>query len=108
MKNEDLKTKLSYALYVLLVVVVLSSCGNEQPVLNDSEHPFIVKSIEEFSDTHASYYNGFNEDSGTKNNLFGSWYGRIVLPKGMFNVGDTIIVTPIATNNKYNSHVKRR
>ena len=90
---KNLRTKLSYALYTLFVAVALSSCGNEQPVLNDSKHPFVVKSIEEFSETHASYYNGFNENSATKNNLFGSWYGRVVLPKGMFNVGDTIVVS---------------
>lgn len=90
---KNLRTKLSYALYTLLVAVALSSCGNEQPVLNDSKNPFVVKSIKEFSETHASYYNGFNENSATKNNVFGSWYGRVVLPKGMFNVGDTIVVS---------------
>ena len=90
---KNLRTKLSYALYTLLVAVALSSCGNEQPILNDSEHPFVVNSIEEFSETHASYYNGFNENSATRNNLFGSWYGRVVLPKGMFNIGDTIVVS---------------
>lgn len=89
---KNLITKLSYALYTLLVAVGLSSCGNEQPVLNDSNKPFVVKSIEEFNETHASYYNGFNEKSSTKNNFLGSWYGRVVLPKGMFNVGDTIVV----------------
>jgi len=28
---------------------------------------------------------------GTRNNLFGSWTPRIVLPKGYFNIGDTIV-----------------
>jgi len=90
---KKLRTKLSYALYTLLVAVAFSSCGNEQPILNDTKHPFVVKSIKEFSETHASYYNGFSESSATKNNLLGSWYGRVILPKGMFNVGDTIVVS---------------
>ena len=90
---KNLRTKLSYAFYTLLVAFAFTSCGNEQPVLNCSKNPFIVKSIKEFSDTHASYYNGFNENSATKNNVFGSWYGRVVLPKGMFNVGDTIVIS---------------
>jgi hypothetical protein len=89
---NTIKTLTRYALYTLLVAVALSSCGNEQAVLNDTKNPFVVKSIQEFSETHASYYNGFNEKSATGNNLFGSWYGRVVLPKGMFNVGDTIVV----------------
>lgn len=89
---KNLRTKLSYTFYTLLVAVFYS-CGNEQAILNDKENPFIVESISYFNKTHSSYYNGFNKKSSTKNNLIGSWHGRVVLPKGMFNVGDTIVVS---------------
>lgn len=91
MKKLNSKNRIKYFLYTLLVAV-LCSCGNEQAILNDKENPFIVESISAFSKTHSSYYNGLNEKSATRNNFFGSWYGRVVLPKGMFNVGDTIVV----------------
>lgn len=104
-KNENLilkiniimKTKMSnyrncFALAYVLLVAGLSSCGNEQPILN-GEKPFIVKEIKEFNKTHASYYNEWNDESGTKNNFFGSWTSRIVLPKGYYNIGDTIVIS---------------
>lgn len=69
----------------------LSSCGNEQPVLN-GDAPFVVTEIATYNKTHASYYGKFNSDMGTHNNLFGSWIPRIVLPKGYYNIGDTIVI----------------
>lgn len=77
--------------YVLLSAG-LSSCGNEQPVLN-GKTPFVVTKINEYNETHASYYGKWNTDMGTRNNLFGSWTPRIVLPKGYYNIGDTIVFT---------------
>lgn len=83
-----LKIKLTFCTCSLLVAM-LFSCGNEQPILNGKK-PFVVTEIETFDETHASYYGEFNSDMGTRNNAFGSWYARIVLPKGWYNIGDTI------------------
>ncbi len=79
-----------FALYILLTAVLLNSCGNEQPVLN-GETPFVVHKVAEFDETHASYYGAWNSNMGTRNNMFGSWRARIVLPKGYYTVGDTIM-----------------
>ena len=92
--NINMKTKTSIlavtkAFFILLVSCCLFSCGNEQPVLN-GKTPFVVTEIKEFNETHASYYGKCNTDMGTRNNFFGSWYPRIVLPKGYYNIGDTI------------------
>ena len=77
----------------IAVVICFTSCGNEQAILNDPKHPFIVTGVSSYSETHSSYYNdGIGDLSGTVNNLCGSWYARVVLPTGMYNVGDTIVV----------------
>ena len=80
------------SLFILCLVICITSCGNEQPILNDSANPFIVSSAEAYNETHTSYYNT-DLKGGTVNNVIGSWYARIVLPTGMYNVGDTIMVS---------------
>lgn len=88
MKNILMKL-IGFFAYVLLSTG-LSSCGNEQPVLN-GKTPFVVTEIKEYNKTHASYYGKWNTNMGTRNNIFGSWTARIVLPKGYYNIGDTIV-----------------
>lgn len=83
--------KLIIFFYYVLLFTGLSSCGNEQPILN-GKTPFVVKEIREYNETHASYYGKYNSDMGTRNNFFGSWVPRIVLPKGYYNLGDTIVI----------------
>jgi len=80
-------------LLLLSMSIFFISCGNEQPILNDENNPYIVYSIKDFNSTHASYYNDWQSSGGTNNNFFGSWSARIVLPKGMYNIGDTITLT---------------
>lgn len=89
MKNIKISIVAAIAVYTMLAAG-LSSCGNEQPVLN-GKTPFVVTEIKEYNETHASYYGKWNTDMGTRNNLFGSWTPRIVLPKGYYNIGDTIV-----------------
>ena len=75
--------------FYVIFVFIFCSCGNEQPVLNGTT-PFVVTEIRTYNETHASYYGEWNSAAGTKNLFFGSWYPRIVLPKGYYNIGDTI------------------
>jgi len=92
---KNMKNQMKYTFYSLIMLIGLASCGNEQPILNDEENPYVVHSITQYNETHASYYclpHYTGTGSTTQNNFFGSWFGRIVLPKGMFNVGDTIVV----------------
>jgi hypothetical protein len=89
MKKLKINTLAAIVIYAMLATG-LFSCGNEQPVLN-GKTPFIVTEIKEYNYTHASYYGKWNTDMGTRNNFFGSWTPRIVLPKGYFNIGDTIV-----------------
>ena len=91
--NINMKTKtsilaLTKAFFILLVSCCLYSCGNEPPVINDKNNPFIVGEISQKSNTHSIYYKNKISKKGTS--VFGSWYEAIVLPTGMYNVGDTI------------------
>lgn len=88
MKNKtSFLSGLRNLFYVLLVVVILQSCGNRAPIIN-GEKPFIVEKIEKYNETHSKYYAADNE-SGI---FYSKAQGRplIVLPSGMYQIGDTI------------------
>ena len=82
MKNLFIKT------VIIFVIVFLQSCGVVTPKINDRDHPFIVESIEQVSTTH-SKYNSKSVNTQVSY-LFSTWTESIILPTGMFNVGDTI------------------
>lgn len=95
MKRRNLISRTAICLYLVLAVVIFTSCGNEPPVFNNPENPFIIGEISQKNKTHSIYYK--NEMSGSGTSFFGSWYQAVVLPSGMYNVGDTIV---IVTNNR--------
>lgn len=92
MKRKNLTSRTAICLYLVLAVVTFTSCGNEPPVFNDLENPFIVGEISQKSKTHSIYYKNKMSSLGTS--FFGSWYQAVVLPSGMYNVGDTINLVP--------------
>lgn len=74
---------------LILICLVLIGCGYDAPVIApNSNYAFVVASIEDFGEGIAIY--------GSKNNQY--WQSNftkkphIILPIGMFNVGDTIKV----------------
>jgi hypothetical protein len=70
-------------LLLIAVITVLQSCGYNPPVLNDSKHPFIVESVDKINDMHSRY----------KSSPYQHGYnGEIILPTGMYNINDTIII----------------
>lgn len=81
-----------YALCMVLAVIVLNSCGNEPPVFNNPKNPFIVGEIVQKNKTHSIYYK--NEMSTNGSSYFGSWFEAVILPDGMYNIGDTVIIAP--------------
>lgn len=88
MKAETSILARTKAFLYCLLAVVLSSCGNESPVINDKNNPFIVGEITQKTSTHSIYRKNKVSKNGTS--IFGSWYEAIILPTGMYNVGDTI------------------
>lgn len=79
----------SVKLSLLLVgILFITSCGSEPPRFNESD-PFIVGKIEQRTETHSMYYNNVLSMSGES--ILGDWRQKVVLPTGMFNIGDTII-----------------
>lgn len=81
---------------VISIVLLLTSCGNEPPVFNENGDPFIVGEISEKDSRYSKdgkfsiYYKNTYSGSGTS--VFGSWYQAVVLPSGMYNIGDTIVM----------------
>lgn len=95
MKRRNLINRTAICLYLVLAVVLFTACGNEPPVFNNPEEPFIVGEIVKKNSTHSLYYKDGMSITGTS--FFGSWYQAVVLPTGAYNVGDTIT---IKTNNR--------
>lgn len=73
--------------YALLVVVVLQSCGNSNPIIN-GETPFVVGRIEQYNKTHSKYF-AIDDKSGEFATVF-EGNPLIILPSRMYNIGDTI------------------
>ena len=90
MKNFKLRRTAAIIGYTVLAVVLFASCGNEPPVINDKNNPFIIGEISKKNETHSISYKHELTKNGTS--FFGSWYEAIILPTGMYNVGDTIYV----------------
>ena len=89
--------KLTYIFFLVLIALLATSCGNEQPILNDINSPFVIYEISKYNDTHSSYCNSMDGSGSTRNKPFGSGFARIVLPTGMYNIGDTIIINKRTT-----------
>tara|TARA_R110002020_G_scaffold199713_1_gene401210 strand:+ start:682 stop:936 length:255 start_codon:yes stop_codon:yes gene_type:complete len=75
--------------YVFLAVAsCLWSCSTT-PIIGNKQKPFIVVKIESIDDNYCNYY-------GDRKARYGasviSAYPKIVLPKGLKNVGDTVRV----------------
>lgn len=73
--------------YLLLILVILQSCGDRSPII-DGEKPFVVGKILKYNDTHSKYY-ATDEESGVLANIVQD-YPMIVLPSRMYRIGDTI------------------
>jgi hypothetical protein len=74
-------------LFLLLVVVIMLSCKQSNPMIGDTTHPFIITEIKNMD-------NGWCEYTGsrlsTRNyDIFNS-NPILYLPVKMFNVGDTV------------------
>lgn len=64
-------------LILLIFVIVICSC-TWVPELNNPKNPFIVRKISVRGNVEFSTYHGF--------------FTKIILPTGMYNIGDTIIL----------------
>jgi hypothetical protein len=84
MKKFKISTVAAIALYAMLCVV-FSGCDST-PIIN-GQKPFIVNQIDEISSGMCEYYGG--NDAKWDGNGF-SGRPSIVLPKGMYNIGDTV------------------
>ncbi len=73
---------------ILILCLLLISCGSNPPKIGDKEAPFIVVTVEKYTDKLSRYYSERQED-GRAEALFTS-YHEVILPKGLFAVGDTI------------------
>jgi hypothetical protein len=73
-------------LLLLLVVVLVSSCGHTTPIIGSEKYPFIVVKIQYYNETHSKYVGVGNAD----NNTFSIMEPAIILPTGIFNIGDII------------------
>ena len=79
MKNRaSALVRVRHLFYALVAVFILQSCGYDTPII-DGKYPFIVSSIEQWSETHSIYVN---------DNFQGDY--AIVLPSRMYQIGDTI------------------
>ena len=84
-----MKTRLTT--FIVLLMLVLTGCFRDRIDL-DKEHPFVVKSIDKYNDYNSLYTaKTCNQVKGTH---FNSCYKEIVLPTGMYNIGDTITLCP--------------
>jgi hypothetical protein len=76
---------------LLGLLFIVSSCGyDEPPVLNNPKKPFVVCKISVYDKTHSNYYNEIRTSGGRSGDVIS--YSRIILPNGMFNIGDVIVV----------------
>lgn len=85
------KTNNMKKLIFLLSIVLLTSCGYDVPKLNESKDPFIVDEIKSLGE-YCLYYSTFGRGS-LEETLF-SETTCICLPKGYYNIGDTITLIP--------------
>ena len=93
--NESVKFWHVLATFILLVICCLfSSCGVEPPVMNDEHDPFIVGEIKQRNSTHSIYI----KDRTTHRYTSFSSRECIVLPTGVYNVGDTINMNDFLKN----------
>lgn len=70
----------------MFIILALSGCFEEAPIINGPE-PFVVIRIEERSNNMSLYTGRPQHSSSVSETMF---VPSIVLPKGAFNIGDTI------------------
>lgn len=74
---------------LLTILFVFTACGNQSAKLNDEKYPYIISTVEKHNSTHSRYYAHCR--CGYSANLFNLMDARIVLPTGLYTVGDTIV-----------------
>ena len=89
MKHKNLKCRIGISIFVILMVVNITSCGHQSPIIG-GEVPFVVEKIKKYDDTHSKYY---SVNSGSGELVFGvEKKPMIILPTGMYQINDTIDV----------------
>jgi hypothetical protein len=74
-------------LLLLLVILIVSSCGYTTPKIGSETEPFIVIEIQHYNEKQSRYIGSPNADD----NEISVFCPAIILPTGMFNMGDTIL-----------------
>ncbi len=70
----------------IAVVSCFCSCSTT-PIIGSEQNPFIVVKIESIDDKYCNYYGNRKSRYGAN---FNHDYPEIVLPKGLYNIGDTV------------------
>lgn len=86
--NINMKTSIlavTKSFFILLILCCFHSCDST-PIIN-GQKPFTVNQIDELPNGMREYYG--NNDAKWDGNGF-SGRPSIVLPKGMYNIGDTV------------------
>lgn len=80
--------KNQFAIIVMIIIIMTAlccACGNDIPIIQDKNKPFIVEIITTVNSEFALY-----QAPTHRGRLIDRKYSAIVLPTGWFNVGDTI------------------
>jgi hypothetical protein len=89
MKHKNLKCRIGISIFLILMVVNVTSCGKQSPIIG-GETPFVVESIKKYDDTHSEYYSVSIGSGNFVSGLEGK--PMIILPTGMYQINDTIDV----------------
>lgn len=81
--------KIKFIIITLFISTIFCSCTSEIPIINDQSNPFIVNQIDNVGNDMCLYYGPVSscfENGNLKSRP------KIVLPKSMYNIGDTILL----------------
>jgi hypothetical protein len=73
---------------VLAISLALMSCNRPAPVIGDASNPYIVVKVQYYTKDNCRYIGTLN--ASTSNNWLNVLRPAVILPRGMYNVGDTI------------------
>jgi len=77
-------------LLLIISILIFISCQRyDTPILNAANKPFIVNKVESYDSNFSAYYSKQGKGTGKYTMVV---IARIILPTGMYNVGDTIIL----------------
>ena len=82
----------------LILLLIFVCCGYKTPILTDNECPFVVKKITYHNDSLSAYYSEIGGGVRTFCLFEHPLTAAVILPRGMFSVGDTVRVVRAITS----------